>query len=147
MDLKTRLSMSMGLLLFVVLAVAVGAVLRNAAHAVQSEIETVMRLAENVVDRAWADAGAPPDAATVQRLLAVLDESRQLCVAEPGHPDILEHPTGSCPATLNPAVPGWFAERVRPQSMELRRQVPVAGDGWFTFVIKEIGRASCRERV
>jgi two-component system sensor histidine kinase UhpB len=136
LDLKTRLSMSMGLLLFVVLAVAVGAVLRNAAHAVQSEIETVMRLAENVVDRAWADAGAPPDAATVQRLLAVLDESRHLCVAEPGHPDILEHPTGSCPATLNPAVPGWFAERVRPQSMELRRQVPVAGDGWFTFVIK-----------
>jgi len=136
LDLKTRLSMSMGLLLFVVLALAIGAVLRNAAHAVQSEIETVMRLAENVVDRAWSSAATPPDPAAVRRMLGVLDESRHLCVAEPAAYNISEHPTAECPAPLSPAVPDWFAERVRPQSSELRRSVSVAGEGQLSFVIK-----------
>ncbi|WP_293367454.1 ATP-binding protein [Nevskia sp.] len=123
-DLKTRLSLFIGLLLGVVLLLAVYAVLGNSKRAVQGEIDAVMRLATNLLD----DQAIPAEA-TDQNLLPVLlsvfDHTRHLCV-ERGPADAAPNPRG-CPAAIDDSVPDWFIAQVTTAPRELRIALPAQG--------------------
>lgn len=134
-DLKTRLSLFIGLLLGVVLLLAVYAVLGNSKRAVQGEIDAVMRLATSLLDDQVLPA-AEVRHQVLPVLLGVFDHTRHLCV-ERG----IERAGGSardggraCPAAIDDSVPDWFVAHVTTAPRELRRQL-LQGDGRWQPVI------------
>lgn len=116
-DLKTRLSLFIALLLGAVLALAVLVVLGNARRAVEGEIDAVMRLAGELVDEA-APAGSGV-ATAMPGLLDVLDRTRHLCV-EVDAAQLTPRASG-CPAPVDDEVPQWFSRRVTVPPKALRR--------------------------
>lgn len=116
-DLKTRLSLFIGLLLGVVLVLAVFAVLGNSKRAVRGEIDAVMRLAASLLDEqdlpsAMAQRQALPT------LISVFDHTRHLCVERPDGK--LRSDGRSCPAAIDDGVPDWFIAHVTTAPRELR---------------------------
>lgn len=118
-DLKTRLSLFIGLLLGVVLVLAVFAVLGNSKRAVRGEIDAVMRLATSLLN----DQAMPPAQAQRQVLpvlLSVFDHTRHLCVERPGGE--LRSDGRSCPAAIDDSVPDWFIAHVTTAPRQLPHQ-------------------------
>lgn len=119
-DLKTRLSLLIGLLLGIVLLMAVYAVLGNSRRAVQGEIDAVMRLATSLLDAQSLPAGEVPHQ-LLPVLISVFEHTRHLCVEQSG--DGNRHDGRACPAVVDDQVPDWFVAHVTTAPRELRRQL------------------------
>jgi two-component system sensor histidine kinase UhpB len=128
-DLKTRLSLFIGLLLGLVLLLAVYAVLGNSRRAVQGEIDAVMRLAGNLLDERAIPvvSGVPGDEALLPALVRVLEHTRHLCVERAGVR--LDDDGRGCPAAIDDRVPDWFSAHVTTAPRALRLLLPAAGEG------------------
>ncbi|GAC1624179.1 MAG: histidine kinase [Nevskia sp.] len=125
-DLKTRLSLFIGLLLGVVLLLAMLAVLGNSRRAVRGEIDAVMKLTAALLDESTAaqsqtgGEGAPTAILPIlPGLLAVLDHTRHLCVEIGSAPTVPGE--RSCPAAVHDEVPDWFVAHVTTAPREMRR--------------------------
>ena len=125
-DLKSRLSLFIGLLLGIVLLLAVYAVLGNSRRAVQGEIDAVMRLASHLLDGRELGAGAD-DARLLPALVAVFEHTRHLCVERPG--SARPAPARGCPAAIDDRVPDWFSAHVTTEPRSLRVWLPAADGG------------------
>ncbi|MCX7070546.1 MAG: histidine kinase [Gammaproteobacteria bacterium] len=125
-DLKTRLSLFIGLLLGVVLLLAVYAVLGNSRRAVQGEIDAVMRLASHLLDDKAIPAETS-DRTVLPVLISVFDHTRHLCVE--GAFREVDAPLRACPAAIDDRVPDWFIAQVTTVPQSLRVAVPTADGG------------------
>jgi len=134
-DLKTRLSVFIGIVLGVVLVVALFAVLNNSRRAVQHEIDSVMWLASELIDERRLNQGGGAENAVpnMSGLLHVLDHTRHLCVVLESEP--LNSNAQYCPGPINDAVPQWFSARVTVAPRELRRTLMDANGSMVTVVI------------
>ncbi len=130
-DLKTRLSLFIGLLLGVVLLLAVYAVLGNSRRAVQGEIDAVMRLAASLLDDRALPA-SPGQGQLLPVLISVFDHTRHLCVERSG--GNVRDDGRACPAAIDDSVPDWFVAHVTTAPRELRRQLQQA-DGASRLVV------------
>lgn len=120
-DLKTRLSLLIALLLGVVLVLAMFAVLGNARRAVQGEIDAVMRLTAALLDEAATAQGEGGLTPMQPGLLAVLDHTRHLCVVIGAVP--VQADGRACPAAVHDEVPDWFVARVTTAPREMQRRM------------------------
>lgn len=125
-DLKTRLSLFIGLLLGVILLLAVYAVLGNARRSVQGEIDAVMRLAGNLLDERAAVLPSG-DESLLPVLIEVFDHTRHLCVERPAR--AAGHPLRGCPAAIDPRVPSWFGAHVTAAPQRLSLTLPRSAGG------------------
>ncbi|MCK9194819.1 MAG: hypothetical protein M0P19_13200, partial [Nevskia sp.] len=134
-DLKTRLSVFIGIVLGVVLVVALFAVLNNSRRAVQHEIDSVMWLASELIDERRLNQGGGAENAvpSMSGLLHVLDHTRHLCVVLESEP--LNSNAQYCPGSIDDAVPQWFSARVTVAPRELRRILMDANGSMVPIVI------------
>ena len=131
-DLKTRLSLFIGLLLGVVLLLAVYAVLSNSRRAVQGEIDAVMRLASRLLDESALparEAGGP----LLPALIVVFEHTRHLCVERRGEPASADD--RGCPAAIDDRVPDWFSAHVTTEPRSLQVRLPDTAGAARTVIL------------